>query len=207
MGEALARVEHEEGPSHTNLTDEDAALLSTSKGNLITGYNAQSMVSPLSPKNKGPGGMLITAVDVTSSSDDHPHLVPMIEEAAENIVAQHGVVTGADAGYHSGPNLAECDALGHEVLMAETNDRKRREPYHKDRFTYRPQTDTYLCPQQKVLTYKDTFPHGNGYRVRRYVANSQDCMVCPAFGKCTSSENGRSIRSANTSRYCNGTGS
>ena len=194
VGEALARVEQEDGPSQTNLTDEDAALLSTSKGNFITGYNAQSMVSPLSTQDEGPGGMLITAVDVTSSSDDHPQLVPMIEAAAENIGAREDVVTVADAGYHSGANLAECDTLGHQVLMAETNDRKLREPYHKDQFTYRPQTDTYLCPRQKVLTYKDTFPHGNGYRVRRYVANSQDCLSCPAFGICTSSENGRSIK-------------
>ena len=194
VGEALARVEHEEGPNQTNLSDQDAALLNTSTGNFITGYNAQSMVSPLSTQDKDPGGMLITAVDVTSSSDDHPHLVPMIEAAAENIGAEHDVVTVADAGYHSGANLAECDALGHQVLMAETNGRKRREPYHKDRFTYRPQTDTYLCPHQKVLTYKDTFPHGNGYRVSRYVANSQDCLACPAFGKCTSSESGRSIK-------------
>ncbi len=185
---ALARVEHEEGPNQTNLTDEDAALLNTSKGNFITGYNAQSMVSPLSPQNQGPGGMLITAVDVTSSSDDHPQLVPMIEAAAENIGAQQDVVTVADAGYHSGANLAQCDARGHEVLMAETHGRKRRDPYHKDQFTYRPRTDTYLCPLRKVLTYKDTFTHGNGYRVRRYVANGQDCRTCPAFGKCTSSD-------------------
>ena len=103
-------------------------------------------------------------------------------------------MTVADAGYHSGPNLAECNAGGHKVLMPETHDRRRRNPYHKDHFTYRPQTDTYLCPQQKVLTYKDSFTHSNGYRVRRYRANSQDCGSCPAFGKCTSSKNGRSIR-------------
>ena len=96
VGEALARVEQEDGPSQTNLTDEDAALLSTSKGNFITGYNAQSMVSPLSTQDEGPGGMLITAVDVTSSSDDQPQLVPMIEAAAENIGAREDVVTVAD---------------------------------------------------------------------------------------------------------------
>ena len=45
-----------------------------------------------------------------------------------------------------------------------------------------------------MLTYKDSFTHGNGYRVRRYRANSQDCGSCPAFGKCTSSKSGRSIR-------------
>ena len=36
--------------------------------------------------------------------------------------------------------------------------------------------------------------HGNGYRVRRYRANGQDCVCCPAFGVCTSSQRGRSIK-------------
>lgn len=194
VGEALARVEDEEGPNHTNLTDEDANLLNTGKGSYITGYNAQSMVSPLSSEDEGQGGMLITAADVTSDSDDHPQLAPMIETAAENIDTERDVVTVADAGYHSGPNLAECNAGDHTVLMPGTHDRRRRNPYHKDHFTYRSETDTYLCPQQKVLTYKDSFTHSNGYRVRRYRANGQDCRSCPAFGKCTSSKDGRSIR-------------
>ena len=147
VDEALSRLEDDEGPNYTNLTDEDAALLNTSNGSFITGYNAQSIVSPLSSEDDGAGGMLITAVDVTSNSDDHPQLVPMIEAAAENIDTDQDVVTVADAGYHSGPNLAECNASGHEVLMPETHDRRRRNPYHKDHFTYRPETDTYLCPQ------------------------------------------------------------
>ena len=74
MDEALSRVEDEEGPNYTNLTDEDANLLNTSKGSFITGYNAQSVVSPLSSEDEGAGGMLITAVDVTSNSDDHPQV-------------------------------------------------------------------------------------------------------------------------------------
>ncbi len=78
--------------------------------------------------------------------------------------------------------------------MPETRDRRCNNPYHKDRFTYRSRTDTYLCPQQKVLTYKDSFNHGNGYRVRRYRANSQECVSRPTLGERTFSKNGRSIR-------------
>ena len=78
--------------------------------------------------------------------------------------------------------------------MPTTHDRRRSSPYHKDHFTYCPQTDTYLCPQQKVLTYTDRSTHSNGYRVRRYRANGQDCRACPAFGTCTSSQSGRTIK-------------
>ena len=192
--EALARVEADEGPRYTNLTDTDAALLKTGTGGFITGYNAQALVSPLASADTGARGRLITAADVAASADDHPHLAPLITAAAANIDAERDVVTVADAGYHSGANLAACAAGGHKVLLAETHDRRRRNPYHKDHFTYCPETDTYRCPHQKTLTYRGRSTHSNGYTVRRYRANGQDCVSCPAFGTCTSSPRGRSIK-------------
>ena len=194
IAEALAQVEAEEGPRHTNLTDTDAGLLKSSAGGFITGYNGQAMVSPLGSEEEGAQGMLITAADVTASGDDHPHLTPLIETAADNIDAEREVVTVADAGYHSGANLAACDAAGHTVLLAETHQRRRRKPYHKDHFTYCPETDTYRCPHQKVLTYRYRSTHSNGYMVKRYRANGRDCRACPAFGVCTPSPHGRTLK-------------
>ena len=189
--DALGRVMEEEGPNHANLTDPDAGLLKSREGGFITGYNAQSMVAPISSDDAS--GMIITAANVTSSSDDHPQLVPMIEASIQNTGAGHAV-TVADAGYHSGTNLADCASSGHRVLMPDTHDRRRRSPYHKDHFTYDPGSDTYLCPNQQPLTFKDTFTHANGYRLRRYRADGGLCRACPAFGDCTTSNNGRSIR-------------
>ena len=199
VSEALGRVELEEGPNYENLTDKDAGLLSTRGGGFIAGYNAQSMVAPLNPlasdEAGGRGsGMIITAVQVTSGPDDHPQLVPMIEASAHNTGTSEGVVTLADAGYHSGANLADCDSSGYQVLMPGTHDRRRLAPYHKDHFTYQSETDTYLCSQRKVLSYKDSFKHRNGYVLRRYRAQGEVCRACPAFGKCTKSTHGRTIK-------------
>ncbi len=102
--DALEEVGRKGGPRHANLTDPDARLLRV-RGGYTTGYNAQAMVSPLKP-----GGMLITAAEVTNTPGDHPHLLPMIERAASNIAGTANTanaggarVTLADAGYHSGP--------------------------------------------------------------------------------------------------------
>ncbi|MFQ6030501.1 MAG: IS1182 family transposase [Dehalococcoidia bacterium] len=192
--EALARVKQEEGPNYHNLTDKDAGLLN-SRGGFIAGYNAQSMVAPLlSDARVGGSGMIITAVDVTPSSDDHPQLIPMIEASADNTGKSRGTVTLADAGYHSGANLAACASSRHPVLMPETHDRKRLSPYHKDHFTYVPETDTYLCPQGSILSFHGTFTHKKGHQVRRYRAQGELCRACPAFGECTKSSRGRSIK-------------
>ena len=51
--------------------------------------------------------MLITAE--SSSTDDHPWLLPMIEESAGNTKGLE-TVTLADAGYHSGANLLACES-------------------------------------------------------------------------------------------------
>jgi transposase len=198
--EALARVENEEGPRYENLTDKDAGLL-TSKGSFITGYNAQAVVTPLIPTTPEEGGepvcgsgMIITAVGVSPSSDDHPQLIPMIEASAQNAGVSEGVVTLADAGYHSGANLAACASSGCQVLMPETHDRRRLSPYHKDHFTYQSETDTYLCPEGQILSFESCFKHENGYRVRRYRAQGEVCRACPAFGECTRSIRGRTIK-------------
>ncbi len=189
--DALGLVLEEEGANHANLTDPDAGLLKSKEGGFIAGYNAQSMVAPITSDDAS--GMIITAADVTSGSDDHPQLVPMIEASAENTGTDHAV-TVADAGYHSGTNLADCASSGHRVLMPDTHNRRRRSPYHKDHFTYDPENDTYLCPNQQPLIFKDTFRHANGYRLRRYRADGALCRTCPAFGECTTSTNGRTIR-------------
>ena len=197
VGEALGRVEQEEEPNHANLTDQDAGLLNTSGGGFIAGYNAQSVAAVLKPQTSpddapNGSGMIITAVGLTASSDDHPELIPMIKASADN-TGGRASVTLADAGYHSGANLADCDSSGYQVLMPGTHDRKRLSPYHKDHFTYRTETDTHRCPQGKVLSYMDSFKHEHGYRLRRYRAQGQVCRVCPAFGECTTSNRGRTI--------------
>jgi transposase len=191
--DALEGVRREGGPKHANLTDPDARLLKV-RGGYTTGYNAQAMVSPLKP-----GGMLITAVDVTNTPTDHPHLLPMIERAATNIAGTANTanteaagVTLADAGYHSGPNLASCALAGHRVLMPEAQASKRKNPYHRTRFTHLEDQDAYLCPQGQVLSFEGLQNRPEkGYRARRYRAEAKVCAACPAFGECTKSARGR----------------
>lgn len=188
--DALDVVGCEGGPKHANLTDPDARLLKI-RGGYTTGYNAQAMVSPLRP-----GGMLITAADVTNTPTDHPHLLPMIGQAASNIAGtadtEGPVVTLADAGYHSGPNLASCALAGRKVLMPEAQASKRKDPYHRTRFTHLEDQDAYLCPEGQLLSFKGLQNRPEkGYRSRRYRAEAEVCASCPAFGVCTKSARGR----------------
>jgi hypothetical protein len=174
-----AKADLEPG-KRSNLTDAEARLMKSRSG-YLAGYNAQAVVSALEEAVAGTTGRLITAADVTDDPDDHSQLVPMIAQAAEATGAP-ATVTEADAGYHSGPNLA---ALAEQrIVMPEASARAQEQPYHKDRFTYDAEQDTYTCPDGQVLTLRTTRQDES----REYRGKGTVCRACPAFGVCTTNQ-------------------
>jgi transposase len=196
--EALERVTAEDGPTRTNLTDPDATLQKTRNGGFVVGYNAQAMVAgvtlPQSDGSVGPGGLLVTAADVTTDRDDHGQLVPLVTEAVAVTGAPIPLVL-ADGGYHSAANLAACAARDQAVLVPDPQAPRPDAPYHKDRFVYDPETDTFTCPQGQTLTFQGYDSHqADGPPIRRYRASKPACDACPVRAACTSSTaKGRSL--------------
>ena len=179
---ALNEVMAEEGPSNVNLTDGDARLMKGRQG-MVAGYNAQAMVSPLKEEVAGGTGLFMTAADVTNQADDHSQLIPMVEASKETTGVEAGL-TLADGGYHSGSVLAECEQESIRVLISEGQKAVLQYPYHKDRFAYDPQADSYLCPEGHTLIFGGTMNRGDRV-ARTYRSKGVVCRVCPAFGKCT----------------------
>lgn len=190
--ERVRRARAELAPGErTNLTDREARLMK-GRGGYVAGYNAQAVVSGLDEEVAGMTGMLITAADVTTDSDDHDQLVPMMEAAATETDGG-AAVTAADGGYHSGETLAATQ--GQRVVMPEPNAGTRGTPYHKDRFPYDAAQDTYTCPEGQVLTFRTATKEG----ARVYRGTGAVCRACPAFGVCTT--NKRQGRSLEVSRF------
>ena len=92
------------------------------------------------------------AADVTADRDDHGQLVPLLEQAVETTGVPIPEAL-ADGGYHSAANLAACAARGQRIVMPDPQAPRPGQPYHKARFAYDPQTDTYTCPQGQPLTF------------------------------------------------------
>jgi transposase len=196
--EALERVSAEGGPERTNLTDPDATLQKGRNGGWLVGYNAQAMVAGVAAPSTGdpdePGGLLITAADVTTDRDDHEQLVPMVDQAT----AATGTAPTqclADGGYHSAANLAACAERQQAVVMPDPQAPGAGAAYHKDRFVYDPATDTYTCPQGQPLTFQGMASQGPGKpHARKYRASKPACDVCPVRAQCTTATTiGRSI--------------
>ena len=73
--DAMRHLTQREKMKRVNLTDDDAQLMKGSSG-IITGYNAQAMVSSLNQETAKGNGMLITAAEVVNSASDTGQLVP-----------------------------------------------------------------------------------------------------------------------------------
>lgn len=148
------------------------------------------MASPLNSAVTGCSGRVITAVDVTTSAADQAQLLPMLEQAHDN-TSHLAAVTLADAGYHSGANVAACVERGQPVMMPEASQRALAQPYHKMLFSYDAERDTYTCPLGQTLTHLGQRRRPGRLTVQVYRGSAATCGVCPAFGLCTTNRRGR----------------
>ncbi len=180
--EAMERLAQEEGLKRVNLTDGDASLMKGRQG-IVAGYNLQTVVSPLKSEESGKTGMLITAVDVVQDPEDHDQLVPMVEQA-EEMAGKAADFSLADAGYHSGANLAACEEREQAVVMPESREFTLQNPYHKDKFGYDANTDSYVCPMCQSLRFIGTRSIEDK-TLRAYGGLATICRLCSAFGVCT----------------------
>jgi transposase len=194
---ALEQVQREDGPERASLTDPDARLQKLRGGGYAVGYNGQAAAAGLRPEAcDGVGGTLLTAVDLTNAPHDHEHLPPMLTAIAATTGEPLETVL-ADTGYFSSATLQALETA-HPQTMALVPDGQAPQadqPYHKDRFTYDPVTDTMTCPEGQTLPFAGMIARPDGEPdARRYRASRTICAACPALALCTTSPTkGRSV--------------
>jgi hypothetical protein len=179
---AIERLAAESRIEKINLTDNDAKFMKSRQG-VVAGYNIQTVVSPLKiTEPDKTGGMFITAVDAVQDADDHHQLVNMLEQS-EEMTGQKADITLADAGYHSGANLAACEKRKQIVAIPEPQEQRAKPPYHND-FIYDADADSYACPMGQTLKFLEIRSVTNKI-VRVYGGLGAVCRLCSAFGSCT----------------------
>jgi hypothetical protein len=127
---------------------------------------------------------LIVAHAVVLDASDIRCLRPMAEAAKQAIgVDSFNVV--ADAGYSNGEQVAHCEAAGmmpFVPVMRTVNNQGEGTLFGRNDFRYEPDSDTYICPGDKMLLRKHT-NHKDRYTM--YKASSIDCAACSLKSRCT----------------------
>lgn len=174
----------ESGESQLSLTDADSRLMKL-HGDMKVCFNAQIAVDA---KHH-----LIVTDDVTNEVNDEWQLAPMAIAARETLEAGTLDVV-ADAGYHVGTQVVECEANEITPWVPKPKSSSKNEKkgmYTKEAFTYSAEQDAYRCPAGQQLGYS-TQTEQNG-RMLRYYNNWPACAACPLREKCTESKQGRRI--------------
>lgn len=175
----------ESGESQLSLTDADSRLMKL-HGDKKVCFNAQIAVDARHH--------LIVADDVTNEVNDEWQLAPMAIAAREALEVETLDVV-ADAGYHVGTQVVECEAKGITPWVPKPKTSSKNEKkglYTKEAFTYLPGEDAYRCPAGQMLGFSTQTAQEDG-RILRYYANWSACAACPLREKCTESKQGRRI--------------
>lgn len=182
--EGLQKRLEESGESQVSLTDADSRLMK-SQGDMKVCFNAQIAVDA---KHH-----LIVADDVTNEVNDEWQLAPMAM-AAKEALGVETLEVAADAGYHVGTQVVECEANGITPYAPKPKSSSKNERdglYTKEAFTYSAERDAYQCPAGQWLVVKtQTVVKG---RTLSYYGNWEACAGCPLREQCTTSKQGRRI--------------
>ena len=146
-------------------------------------YNAQAVADAQAG--------IIVACQATRQETDHGQLVPMIQQARENLgVAAQDTVTLADTGYGAGAELQAAVENQMTVLVppAEGTPAKAN-PYATQHFHYDPARQSVTCPQGRPLDHEGHTTK-DGVRVERHRCHHGDC---PVRAQCTRDPKGRQL--------------
>lgn len=171
-----------DGREHHHPLEPEARRMKISNGTSRFAYNAQAVADD----QEG----VIVACDASRSENDTGQLVPLLEQARENLGPAAAPLTLADSGYGAGADLMAATAAGHTVLVPPRDGTSaRNDPYATRHFTYDAAAHTVTCPRGQRLD-----PEGHttkkGVRVERFRCH---CADCPVRADCTRDPKGRQI--------------
>ena len=134
---------------------------------------------------------MIVSADTTNAPNDLGQLSTQIAYAEETLKQESSTVC-ADAGYYAVDDLAELDE--NKTIVVPTGEQAaKKEPseFHKSKFHYEEETDSYTCPEGHKL-YRSTYnKKRNKYQYR--MKSAKTCKQCIHYGACTTAKRGRNI--------------
>lgn len=170
--------------NHLHPGEPDARMMKGG-GQTDFGYNAQAVVD----SEAG----IIVAADVTGEEHDYNQLVPMVEQARDNL-GESCEETAADGGYASSRQLAKAEEEGLEVLvnLGKRLDADDEHKFDRRNFRYEKESDEVICPLGKRLTFERVKRNRRGKsKVRVY--RCRCARDCPERSQCSTDKRGRAV--------------
>jgi transposase len=182
--EQLEKQDKDKERRRVSTSDAEARVMKQPGGGYAPSYNVQIDTDA---KNA-----VVVAVGVVQAGNDFEQLEPGVDRVEHNLKeTPKAVVT--DGGYVSKDSIVAMKERGIEYIapwvdevgkgQSSYDNRGVSTEYHSLRFIYDAQSNSYLCPQGKTLSYE-----GKEQRhlqiSYRYRAKRSDCERCPMKSQC-----------------------
>lgn len=160
-------------------------------GQLKAGYNVQMATED----------RFILSYSIHQKPSDSTTLIPHLENAFENHLPKLPQNINADAGYGSEQNY---EYLKNKEITAyvkfqnfhyEQTKKFKKNIFRVENLTYNESTDSYVCPNNKRLNYKETVRRktDTGFLTERRIYQSEGCDGCPLRTQCYEAKYDRKI--------------
>ncbi len=172
--------------SQYNRTDPDAKVMVKPSHNLMA-YNVQIAVDS---KWK-----FIVATDISSEGNDSHQLYSMAIKS-QDIINNKETVVVADTGYYDGEEIKKCLDNNIDIVVppSKTGQVQGVEgKFKKEDFKYDKENDCYTCPNNQLLTKRETLREKSNKRYLQYAISSKICKDCPIKEQCLSKSNSKTI--------------
>ena len=153
-----------------NLTDTEAKFIKSNHG-IDLNYNCQAAVTE--------DGIIVSAY-TTNSASDRTETIRSVHTAEQNAKEEYQEVI-ADSGFASYDNYEALAAQDKAIYIPDqqldTEAQKEQNPYHRNHFTYNPEKNCFICPQNKELTF-----YANSISKRtKQQSTVYKCHACPCL--------------------------
>jgi transposase len=181
----------ESGESQVSTSDPDSRQMIVRNNITEVAYNVQTTVDA---KNN-----LLIDYKVTNCND--VKAMGNMLQRAKSILRTNEFTALYDKGYHTGSEFKIAHDLNIETLVAIPRQTVQApDPaYNVESFTYIPDGDYYLCPQNQQLTTTGKWYKAEAYYLKRYTTKA--CKSCSAKDLCTKSIRGKGIHRSEFHEY------
>ena len=189
-----------DGRNSFSKTDTDATFMHMKEDHmrnsqLKPGYNVQIGVE----------GEYVVGIDISSERNDQLTLIPFLEKMQSSHSHKHQNIV-ADAGYESEENYVYLAEQKYASYVKPQNYEQsktrqyRNDPYRSGNMAYDEESETYTCPQGRLLlpTYQKHPKSKSGYISTVQVYECQSCDGCPVKARCTKAVGNRQLQVAKT---------
>ncbi len=181
----------ESGEAQVSTSDPDSRHMIVRNNITEVAYNVQTTVDA---KNN-----LLIDYKVTNTNDSKA--MGIMLQRAKSILHTNQFTALYDKGYHTGSEFKIAHDLNIDTLVAIPNQTVHApDPaYDSENFTYVPEGDYYLCPQNQHLTTTGKWHKAPAYYFRRYATTA--CKSCIAKDLCSKARYGKGIHRSEYHEY------